>query len=303
MPPRSAKSFISKKKPKRIIYFGKTALNNARKSFDEWKKYKDYELFSRLQHRIKTEFVKSKNNDIFYKNDLRLNIAKKAVEESKRLALLDTQLKNYEKFRNHSFLLGRQMQLRKDKINNYIINYQKKEKKSKEIISMELEKRKKNENEYPIDVIQKNLNDIKKSKKEKNNKLKTKLKIKDIYLLKFKANKEEIHKQKKAESDLILERRNYRINQLITEHNKLREKKRKEIEKRDDDINEFLYQKELINIQKRNINDDYNFRYQRYSGNIDHILFKKDLSKESLNQIKFMASFDPAISGLGQNLD
>ena len=78
---------------------------------------------------------------------------------------------------------------------------------------------------------------------------------------------------------------------------------RKKRLKREEDINEFLSQKELINKEIRNINDDYNNRYHSYTGKIDHILYKRDLNKEALNQIKIMASFDPAISGLGQNLN
>ena len=297
----SAKPLRNQKQKK--IYFGRTALNNARKSFDEWKKYKDFELFSRLQHRIKTEFIKSKANDNFYKNDIRLNTAKKAVEEQKKLALLEAQLKNYEKFRNHSYLFGIQNEIKKMKINNYSNNYKKKEKKEKIIREIELEKKMKRDSEYPIDLILKRKDEIKKEDKEKNQKMRKRLKIKDLYLIKFKEKKDLKHKQKIIQFERILEGRKYRINQIITENNKSREELRKKRLKREEDINEFLSQKELINKEIRNINDDYNNRYHSYTGKIDHILYKRDLNKEALNQIKIMASFDPAISGLGQNLN
>ena len=297
----SAKPLRNQKQKK--IYFGRTALNNARKSFDEWKKYKDFELFSRLQHRIKTEFIKSKANDNFYKNDIRLNTAKNAVEEQKKLALLEAQLKNYEKFRNHSYLFAIQNEIKKMKINNYSNNYKKKEKKEKIIREIELEKKMKRDSEYPIDLILKRKDEIKKEDKEKNQKMRKKLKIKDLYLIKFKEKKYLKHQQKIIQFERILEGRKYRINQIITENNKSREELRKKRLKREEDINEFLSQKELINKEIRNINDDYNNRYHSYTGKIDHILYKRDLNKEALNQIKIMASFDPAISGLGQNLN
>ena len=133
--------------------------------------------------------------------------------------------------------------------------------------------------------------------------MRKRLKIKDLYLIKFKKKKDLKHQQKIIQFERILEGRKYRINQIITENNKSREELRKKRLKREEDINEFLSQKELINKEIRNINDDYNNRYHSYTGKIDHILYKRDLNKEALNQIKIMASFDPAISGLGQNLN
>ena len=40
-----------------------------------------------------------------------------------------------------------------------------------------------------------------------------------------------------------------------------------------------------------------------YSDRIDSILFKKDLNQRSINQIQFMSSNEPALAGLGQNLN
>ena len=68
MRPFSASSSSSRKK----ITFGSTALQNIRKSFDKFKFQKEQELFSRLQHRIDTEYIKSKAHKDFYKRDTRL---------------------------------------------------------------------------------------------------------------------------------------------------------------------------------------------------------------------------------------
>ena len=73
------------------------------------------------------------------------------------------------------------------------------------------------------------------------------------------------------------------------------------LKKKNDDINNFLFSKELIKEQKININDNYSIKYQKYKNRIDNILYKKSLDEEVLNRIKFMTSFDPALSGLGQN--
>ena len=48
------------------------------------------------------------------------------MKNKKKLALLEAQLKNYEKFRNHSYLFGIQNEIKKMKINNYSNNYKKK---------------------------------------------------------------------------------------------------------------------------------------------------------------------------------
>lgn len=89
---------------------------------------------------------------------------------------------------------------------------------------------------------------------------------------------------------------------MKNEENKLREEIGKKIGKRNEEIDKFKYEKELINEKRININDNYTNKYLNYIGKIDNILFKKNLNKESLNQIKLIASSEPALSGLGQNL-
>ena len=295
--------FSSKKREKRRkIDYGKTALRKARKSLEEWKFKKDSELFSSFQHRISSEFLKFKTSKNFYKKDSRINHIVELLKEKRKLARMDSQIKNFEKFQNHSYLLTIQNQIKADKITEYIRNYREKEQKSKFIREKELAKRKQKENEYPKDEVLKRLDDIKIKEKLLNAKLRLKLYNKDLYLNKFKEEEDKKCQIRRINLENLIKERNYKINLLRYDEDKIREEKRKEIEKKNEDINNFLFSKELINEQRININDNYSIKYQKYKNRIDDILYKKNLDGEVFNRIKLMTSFDPALSGLGQNL-
>ena len=288
---------------KNSIVFGKTALENIRRSLDRFKLEKDRELFSRLQHRINTEYIKSKANDDFHKRDIRLNTAYQFIKEQQKFIRLDNQVKNLEKFQNHSCLYNKENKKRAEKILKYINEYKIKEKRVKLIRSQELNKKMENNKGYPQDIISKRLDDIRLKGILRHKALKVKLSEKDVYLNKYKEEKEKKLELKRKESENILKLRNYRINQLFSELNKKREEKRKEMDKKNRDIEIFISEKEKINDQKRNIIDIYNNKYHMYSDRIDSILFKKDLNQRSINQIQFMSSNEPALAGLGQNLN
>ena len=99
----------------------------------------------------------------------------------------------------------------------------------------------------------------------------------------------------------MLKEKSFRVYGLIEEQNKLREKKRLEIEKRYEEIDKFLYERELINEQRMNINNHYTNKYHHYLNRIDDILFKKNLDRNAINKIKNMVSTDPVLIGLEQN--
>ena len=80
---------MSTRQSREKIVFGSTALLNIRKSFDKFKFQKEQELFSKLQHRIDTENIKSKTQIDFNKRDTRLNSAIQMVKERKRLIVHD----------------------------------------------------------------------------------------------------------------------------------------------------------------------------------------------------------------------
>ena len=114
--------------------------------------------------------------------------------------------------------------------------------------------------------------------------------------------KDKNNEKRRMELDNILKIRSYRIIRLNSEETKQREELRKEIEKRNIEIDKFIYEKEKINEQKRNIYDFYDKKYEKYSDRIDNILYKKDLDKDAINQIKLMSCEESALIGLGQNL-
>ena len=301
MRPFSASSIGNRNK--KNIVFGKTALENARRSLDRFKLEKDRELFSRLQHRINTEYNKSRANDNFHKRDIRLNTAYQFIKEQQKFIRLDNQIKNFEKFQNHSYLFSKENKKRADKILKYMNEYKIKEKKAKLIIANELNKKMENSKGYPPDIIARRRDDIELKGKLRNKALKIKLSEKDVYLSRYKEEKDKKLELKRKESENILKMRNHKINQLFTELKRKREEKRKEMDKKNKEIEIFLLTKEKINEQKRNIIDDYTNKYHMYSDRIDHILFQKDMDQKAINQIQFMSSSDPALAGLGQNLN
>lgn len=283
------------------INFGRTALQNIRKSFDKFKIQKDQELFSRLHHRLETEKIKSKRNKEYKKRDIRYNTVYKLVQERKKLTLMDTQIKNYEKFINHQNLYNIQNQKHLDKISKWRNAYKRKERKEKIIKEEELNKKIQNEKGYPKDIIIQRLNDIKQKCELKIRKIRLKLTNKDNKLKIYKAQKEKYCEEKRQNLEYIIQTRNQRINQLNKEQSKQREEMRKEIEKKIKEYNKFLYAKEIINEQKRNISDYYNNKYQIYTNHLDNILYKKDLDNVAINQINMISNNDPALAGLTNN--
>ena len=295
---------IDKNKEKRkIINYGKTALQRARRALEEWKNRKDLELFSSVQHRISSEFVKYKTYNNFYKKNLRINYSIDLIKEQKRLSRMETKIKNKERFINHNNLYTIKTIEKIGKINKYINDYRKKEKISKLIREKVLEKRKRkrNDKEYPKDIILKRLDDLNNKEKIKNRKLRLKLNKKDLYLIELKKKQNEICEQRRLDLDNMLKEKSFRVYGLIEEQNKLREKKRLEIEKRYEEIDKFLYERELINEQRMNINNHYTNKYHHYLNRIDDILFKKNLDRNAINKIKNMVSTDPVLIGLEQN--
>ena len=291
-----------KNRNRKNIVYGRTALENIRKSFDKYKIDKERELFSRLQHRIDTEYVKAKTRENFNKRDTKLNAAFNYIKENQKSLRLEKQIKNLEKFRNHSYLYNFENNKRAEKIRKYEKEYKIKDKKIKLTRERELNKRIQRFKEYPSDIITKRLNDIEIKRNLRNKQLKLKLSMKNEYLDLLKYEKEKNCEQKRKELENILKIKNYKIEKLFSEQSKQREEKRKEIDKKNRDYNVFLDEKEKISEEKRNIYDYYINKYQLYSGRIDDILYKKDLDKDAINKIQIMSSEDPSLAGLAQNL-
>ena len=208
-------SFPGNNKNRKKIVYGRTALNNLRKSFDKFKMDKERELFSRLQHRIDTEYIKSKTKEDFYKRDTKLNAAYEFVKENKRYIRLENQVKNIEKFRNHSYLYNIENKKRKEKIRRYQKEYKIKENKIKMTRERELNKRIERFKDYPQDIIIKRLNDI--EKKNLKRKQIKKFLAKDEFLNRLREEKERNCEQKRKEFENILKIKSYQIKILFTE--------------------------------------------------------------------------------------
>ena len=95
-----------------------------------------------------------------------------------------------EKFQNHSCLYNKENKKRAEKILKYINEYKIKEKRVKLIRSQELNKKMENNKGYPQDIISKRLDDIKLKGILRHKALKVKLSEKDVYLNKYKEEKE-----------------------------------------------------------------------------------------------------------------
>ena len=293
---------MSSVRSRKKIVFGSTALLNMRKSFEKFKFQKEQELFSRLQHRIDTEHIKSKTHFAFYKRNIRLNSAIQMVKERKRLIILDNKIKNYEKVQNHNYLYQSENKKRYEKIEKYKRDYKNKEKKEKINREKELNKRYHTEKSYPYDTIIQRLREIQYNREKKQKQIENKLELKNFVLKNFKYKIQKKNEEKKKELELNLQLRNFKINQLNTENFEKREKMRKEIEKRNNDIDRFLNEKEKIKEHKRNIIDYYANKYHMYSNRIDNILYKKDLDNKAISEINMMANHDPSLIGLTQNM-
>ena len=283
------------------ISFGITALENIRKNFDKFKIQKEQELFSRLQHRLQTEYDKSRKNKEYKKRDIRYSVVYKLVQEDKKLSLMDTQIKNYEKFKNHQNLYHIQNQKHLDKIMKYQKDYKRKEKREKIIREEEFNKKFQIDKGYPKDIIIQRLNEIKQLCELKKRKLRYKLINKDNKLKIFKERKEKYCEEKRKNLEYIIQIRNQRKNQLNNEQSTKREEMRKEIEKKNNEYNKFLNAKEMINEQKRKISDYYTNKYQIYTDHIDNILYKKDLDNVAIDQINMISNDDPDLAGLTRN--
>jgi hypothetical protein len=165
MRPFSASLNVKKKEKRKIINFGKTAIIKAKKALEEMKHQKDTELFSSIQHRIYTEFVKYKTFNNFYKKDSRINNNVESIKEKRKLARKNAQINNNEKFQNHSALYLLQNKLRRDKILEYENNYKKKDELCKSIREYELAKKMNKYKEYPKDFLLQKLEAIKQKEK------------------------------------------------------------------------------------------------------------------------------------------
>ena len=450
------------------VPFGTTALQNARRALEQLREKKEEELYSRLQYRIKSEFLKYKTSNNYQKKQNHFNDLQNALRVNKQNDLFDRQLRQTERYQTHYFLNEQQKKCKNDKINNYkklyiekenqirnninnrinerliekqndeeiktqevkyklkLLNlqdkrrrytldkkmrekdeerrikkdirdnerknyleqknieksqeisyaldlikqqqnnfnkkYELKEKKEKEKIEkLNLKKQKEkeerelnnyyrmSENEYrlaiikntdnqrnhdyynKLKIIQKNKILIQNEKDKKNAERKQMIEEKNDYIQhnldicqKIENNFRQNVKNKIIEREKITEKllndkklkhlekveenkerskeKEYVIKQIELNDSFKRNEKRKKLDKKKDEINDFLYEKQMINNKKVYINDNLTKEHNFYSNNIDELMYKRPMDKAALNDINNMVSNNPKLAGLTNNI-
>ena len=82
-----------------------------------------------------------------------------------------------------------------------------------------------------------------------------------------------------------------------------RNKKREEMKDKNQKINDFLNEMQMINEKKKYINDNYSDEYKYYSEKINELMYKRPMDKISLNNIQDMFRNNQKLSGMIKNID
>lgn len=94
----------------------------------------------------------------------------------------------------------------------------------------------------------------------------------------------------------------YRINQMKLDDNLKREKKRKEILMKNQQIDKFLKNMHSISEEKRFVNDKFTNTYNSYSDQITHLLYKRPMDRATLNNVQNIVSDNPNLAGVVQKV-
>jgi len=119
-------------------------------------------------------------------------------------------------------------------------------------------------------------------------------KLQDKFKLKWEQKIGENHQQ---EQDM-----EYRINQMKLDNNLKREKKRKELLMKNQQINKFLKNMNSISEEKRLVNDNFTNRYNSYSDQITNLLYKRPMDRTALNNVQDIVSDNPNLAGAVQQV-
>ena len=94
----------------------------------------------------------------------------------------------------------------------------------------------------------------------------------------------------------------YRINQMKLDDNLKREKKRKELLMKNQQIDKFLKNMHLISEEKRFVNDNFSNKYNSYSNQITNLLYKRPMDRTALNNVQDIVSDNPNLAGVVQQV-
>ena len=275
---KSNNNIISKKKRKE---YGTTALEKARKSLEYLRDKRENELFSMLQHKIKSEFIKYKTADKFYKKQEHFDNIKDKLNIQKKNDLNERKIMQNERIQTQNVLNEYQNQLKRDKIKRYQNLYNEKEKKIEYNILKKIEKMKikKGEEEMKNEEIKYRLNilnerdekrryEIDRAMREKDEERKIKMARKTSEQ-KFSNGQKELEKCYKIDSALELIK-----NKQMKYNDKYKQKEINDIEKI-----EKLNLKKLRQIEDREYQNKYRFAAQEYR----YELIKRNYSQKNKN--------------------
>lgn len=244
-----------------------------RYSLDKRMKEKDKKIKNTLGLMRESRDENSKMNAFYRKS-----------EHEHRLKLI----KNYDIEKNNEYI-----KKSKDK-ENYLKRFQnEREEKYEEKRQMLQEK------EYNIRM---NLNNCEKAENIFRKKVKQKIidreistkKLQDKFKSKWEKKIGENHQQ---EQDM-----EYRINQMKINDNLKREKKRREILKKHQQIDKFLKNMNSVSEEKRFVNDKFFNRFNSYSDKITNLLYKRPMDRTTLNNVQDIVSDNPNLAGVVQQV-
>ena len=94
----------------------------------------------------------------------------------------------------------------------------------------------------------------------------------------------------------------YKITEMRINESKMRNKKRKILDKNKNETINFYNKKQNINEQIRNINDNYNNHRIFYSNAIDEVMYRKPMNKSALREVKYILSNHQNLASIVDNI-
>ena len=250
--------------------------------------------------------LKKKNEEMIYGNyKMKEKKDMEKIEElnaRKENEKKERELKNIKRFENHEYNLGliqnSDTQRNHDYYNKLKIIEENKKRIQEEKDKKSEEKRKNNE-EKKI-MIQFNLINCEKMNNNFRERVKNRILEKEKITNEIMRRKRLEHiKKYQCDNDQM----EYVKKKIELDDSFKRNKKREEMKDKNQKINDFLNEKQMINENKKHINDNYSDEYKYYSQKINELMYKRPMDKISLNIIQDMFRDNHKLSGMIKNID
>ena len=276
--------------------------NESKSYFQQRNNEKAQEINSVLYLLKKKQTIKYNDYQIKQKKDKekinKLNIKKQEENEERKL-------NNYYRFANHEYLIDQikknDNQRNKDYFDKQIIIKQNK-------TMIKNEKDKKNEErrqmmEEKNDITQYNIRNSEIISNNFRERVKNKILDREKKTAKIMNDIKLEHIRKQEDNNEKTKEMEYIIKCMKCDDCFKRNQKRKELDKKREQIDNFINEKEMINEKKRDINDNYNYQKYFYSGKIDELMYKRPMDNVALNNIHDIVRDNRNLAGVVQNID